>query len=69
MNNQSSIKVKLLSNGRYTWEINVLFDANHEGVTSPLGAVELSKYIDIQLKEQFPDHTVKSFGRTVELDD
>ena len=66
MNNQSSIKVKLLSNGRYTWEINVLFNAQAYQSEIP---VHLIKQIDIDLKEQFPDYPVKAFGRTVELDD
>ena len=63
MNNQSSIKVKLLSNGRYTWEINLLFGKYKEDLARCLNA------IDDDLREQFPMHTMPASGRTVELED
>jgi hypothetical protein len=67
MNNQSSIKVKLLSNGRYTWEINVLFDTGYR--KSHEEAVKLSKTIDTQLREEFPNFPQTANSRTHEFEE
>lgn len=64
---ESSIKVKLLSSGRYSWEINVIF--NESATEEILNCTKLAKQIDNQLRESFPDHVLRGTGKAVNIDE
>lgn len=64
---ESSIKVKLLSSGRYTWEINIIFN-EHDG-KDVIASTKLAQQIDRQLKRDFPDHVSRGGGRAVNIDE
>ena len=57
-----TIEVKLGRDGRYTWKIIVNFENYKEGV-------QLSKQIDSELKDKFPDHVLRSSGRVANIEE
>lgn len=61
----SSIKVKLLANGKYTWDITIVFDKSL--ATAEAIALD-AKSIDSQLRDKFPNHVLPGNSRTVELE-
>lgn len=61
----SSIEVKLMSSGRYTWKIIVNYPQGGDYAS----AVKEAKEIDKKLKDEFPDFVMKASGRTIELED
>ena len=61
-NNQANVVVKLLSNGRYNWTIELTFNSDTKD-----DAIEIIKYIDNHLKDKFPEYVKKSSGRTLDL--
>ncbi len=64
---ESSIKVKLLTSGRYTWEISVIF--NEQDGKQIIGCTKLAQQIDRQLKNEFPDHVTRGSGRVASIDE
>ncbi len=64
---ESSIKVKLLSSGRYAWEINIIF--NEQAGDQVLSVTEKAKQIDRQLKAEFPNHVMMGGGKAVNIDE
>lgn len=64
---ESSVKVKLLSSGRYSWEIFVIFN-EHNG-QEVQQATKLAQQIDRQLRQEFPDHVSRGTGRAVNIDE
>ena len=58
---ESSIKVKLLSSGRYTWEIIVIFNEHQKNEV--IESTKIAQQIDRQLKQEFPDHVSRGSGR------
>ena len=62
---KSNIKVKLLSSGKYIWDIQVILEggnANYKEV------INYTKEIDNMLRDKFPDVVQKSNARAVELE-
>lgn len=60
----SEITVKMLSSGRYTWVISIVFPT-----INSREAIEDLKSIDRQLRDKFEDHVRKGAGRAVSLDE
>lgn len=59
----SSVKVKINNHGRYTWEINVLFDTDYQET------VRVIKKIDTLLRDEFPDAVSRGSGRVANIDE
>lgn len=64
---ESSIKVKLLSSGRYSWEINIIFNESDNDEIK--GCTDIAKQIDNQLRASFPDHVLRGTGKAVNIDE
>lgn len=62
---KSNIKVKLLSSGKYTWEIQVIVEGGNNHYKD---AVLIAKGIDNELRDKFIDVVQKSNSRAVELE-
>ena len=60
----SEITLRLLTNGKYIWTINVVFDEGKEDL-----AVERVRILDIKLKDKFPNYPLVGSGRSVSLDE
>ncbi len=65
MQPQSNIKLKLLSSGKYTWEIQIFVFDNHRLQE----AVDYARQTDNYLRDKFPDVVIKGNSRSVELDE
>ncbi len=64
MNSDTEISVKLLSSGRYTWNITLNMDSSlfNDGI-------QKIHSIDNKLRDTFPDHVSRGSGRTALIDE
>jgi hypothetical protein len=60
----NEITLRLLTNGKYIWTINVVFDEGKEDL-----AIERVRQLDIKLKDKFPNYPTVGGNRSVSLDE